>query len=277
MTHTTDNNPPRWEEAKDRLRAVIQSGRWGILTDVDGTISSIVDVPDEAQVSPRIKQLLAELHEYAAVVAAVSGRAAADIQQRVGVPGLIYIGNHGFERWSDGALRPIKAVDRYLPALASARRAVEALAPKGMWVEDKGATLSVHYRQTADPAAVAREVAPYLEQISRDNGLKLFRGRMIFELRPPIECHKGTAAAQLVEEFELDGSLFMGDDVTDVDAMTTLRSLAKEGRVTALNVGVQSDDMPSEVAEAADCLADGVAGVEALLLWFLNEARASLT
>lgn len=269
--------PPEWRKEKEKLKQVIRAGRWGVLTDVDGTISRIVDVPDAAEVSPAIKRLLGELSQHAVVVAAVSGRAATDIRQRVGVPGLIYIGNHGFERWVDGELRPAAAIESHLPALARAKAAVAADAPEGMWVEDKGATLSIHYRQTADPAAVEQQYRPRLQELANQTNLKLFSGRMVFELRPPVKCDKGTAVAGLIDEFNLDGAIFLGDDVTDVDAMKTLRRVREQRGLATVAVGVYSDDMPSEVRLAADCLASGVDGVEALLAWLLKEVRASLT
>ncbi len=257
------------------LTQVVRQPRFGVFTDVDGTISPIVDRPDDATITPRNKALLAELSDHIALVAAVSGRSATDIRQRINLSNIVYIGNHGFERWEDGELQPMVDIDQFLPALQGARQAIERHSPSGMWVEDKGPTLSVHYRQTADPAKTKERFNPILQDIAANHGLNLFQGRMIFELRPPVETNKGTALAQLVDEFHLNGVLFLGDDVTDVDALNMLHTLRRHHPLLAVGVGVFSDDMPSEVAEAADCLADGVDGVEALLDWLVKEVKAS--
>lgn len=257
------------------LTQVVRQPRFGVISDVDGTISPIVDQPDEATITPRNKALLAELSEHIALVAAVSGRSATDIRQRINLSNVVYIGNHGFERWDDGEIQPMVNIDQFLPALQEARQAIESQSPSGMWVEDKGPTLSVHYRQTANPTETKECFKPILHEIAAEHELNLFEGRMIFELRPPVKCNKGTALAQLVDEFHLNGVLFMGDDVTDVDALNTLHTLRRHHPLLAVGVGVFSDDMPSEVAEAADCLADGVTGVEALLAWLVNEVKAS--
>ena len=91
-----------WENAKEEFLKAINTPRLGLITDVDGTISPIVDVPDEARVTPRNLKLLAELEIQLPLVAVVSGRSAEDVAQRVGLPGLVYIGNHGMERFQDG-------------------------------------------------------------------------------------------------------------------------------------------------------------------------------
>ena len=91
-----------WEKSKSEFLKAINKPRFGLITDVDGTISPIVDVPDEARVTPRNLELLAELEAHLTLTAVVSGRSAEDVYNRVGLPGLVYIGNHGMEQWQDG-------------------------------------------------------------------------------------------------------------------------------------------------------------------------------
>ena len=83
----------RSEDIKDKLRKAIDKPRFGLITDVDGTISSIVDVPDAARVTSANTRLLSQLRENLTLVAIVSGRSADDVAQRVGIPGLVYVGN----------------------------------------------------------------------------------------------------------------------------------------------------------------------------------------
>ena len=101
--------------------------------------------------------------------------------------------------------------------------------PEGMWIEDKKATLSVHYRQTQDPDQVAEAQRPRVKAIAEEHDLKFFEGRRIFEVRPPIEINKGTAFKAVIEEYNLDAAMYIGDDVTDVDALRVAQHLRGSG------------------------------------------------
>jgi trehalose 6-phosphate phosphatase len=248
-----------WRKAvNEELARLVNGPRFGLITDVDGTISRLVDEPDAATIVSRSREALARLQAQLPLVAVVSGRAAADVAERVGLPGLVYVGNHGLERWENGRLSPLVDITPYHPALDRAKTAVEQIAPEGMWVEDKQATLSVHYRLTADPAAVYEQYKPHIVQIAESEGLRFFEGRLIFELRPPVEAHKGTAFTALVEEYELDTAVFLGDDVTDVDAMEAAHKLRENGRCYTLTIGVRAAHTPASVLAHSDFLAHGV-------------------
>lgn len=264
--------------AGDALDTLLRQPRIGLVTDVDGTISPIVADPDAAQVTPRARELLAALRPRLALVAAVSGRAAADVQARVGVPGLVTVGNHGLEVWAEGASRPAPEAACFRPALEAARAALDAALLPGMQVEDKTVTLSVHYRQTADPDATEAAFLPVAQTVADANGLRLHRGKMVFELRPPLQIDKGTAFRRLVEEYALSGAVYLGDDSTDADALRAARALRASGACYALAVGVESDDeTPVSVREASDILVPGVPGVEDFLARLLNAVSASST
>lgn len=259
------------------LKPVAEQPRAGLITDMDGTISHIVDQPDQAQITARSRELLKALHPCLALVAIVSGRAAEDIRHRVGLPELVYVGNHGLERWIDDAVSLTPEAAPFRPRLEAATASLNARKIPGMVVEDKGATLSVHYRQVSDPNETAIQFHPIIQEIADSQGLRLFQGRMVFELRPPIEVDKGTAFRNLVEEFQLDAAIYIGDDTTDVDALHAARQLRESGVCHAVGIGVQSPDMPEVVGEAADVMTSGVSDVEALFSWLLKSRKASST
>ncbi len=257
-----------WTSAKDTLLApLLDADRLGLVTDVDGTVSHIVSQPDAATVTPRNRDLLRQLHEQLALVAVVSGRAAGDVNRMVDVPGLHYVGNHGLEWLADGQVQIAPQAASYRPALEAAAKAIEPHIVPGMIVEDKGATLSVHFRQTASPAAMEGTLTPVLRQIAGANNLKLFAGRMIFELRPPVAINKGTAFRELVTRHNLDAAIYIGDDTTDVDALRAARDLRDAGTCYALAVGVVGDETPQPVRDAADVLVSGVDDVEQFFAW----------
>lgn len=267
-----------WQAAiNSHLCPFITHQRAGLITDVDGTISPIVPHPDDAVVSERSKALLTALGKYLNLTGVISGRAAADIHERVGVPGLVYVGNHGLERWVDGQVQPDPSVDAYLPAIQTAKQEIERHLHPRMWIEDKVATLSVHYRQADNPDRIARDLAPQMQQIAAAHGLRFFEGRRIFEIRPPIAINKGTAFRHLIQEYALDAAIYIGDDVTDADALQAARDLRSSGSCYALGVGVESEATPSVVSETSDLSASGISGVEALLAWLLSAFKESST
>jgi trehalose 6-phosphate phosphatase len=265
-----------WQNAvTNELDVLIGKSRLGLITDVDGTISPIVDTPEEAQVTPRNRELLAALAGSLQLVAVVSGRAAADVQSRVDVPNVVYVGNHGLERWQDGKIIVPAGVSQYRPAVKEALAEIQAEIVPGMMVEDKDATLSIHYRNTPDPDAAATTFRPLINTIGAKHGLRIFEGRMIFEVRPPIEINKGTAVRDLINEFALDAAVYLGDDVTDVDAFKVARQLREDGICYALALGVDSEETPGSVRDFADLLASEISGVESFLSWLLKARSAS--
>jgi trehalose 6-phosphate phosphatase len=260
------------------LTELIRYSRLGLITDVDGTISHLVDQPDAARITPRSRELLAALRDRITLVAALSGRSARDVQTIVDLPGIQLIGNHGMEWWHDGRIEIAPAAAEYRPALEVAIEAVRAQHVPGVFVEDKGVTLAFHYRRAADPTAAAEWLAGLLAEIAEAHHLKLSQGNMIFELRPPVEINKGSAFRQLIESYHLDAAVYLGDDTTDLDALRMARQLRDSGACWAVGLGVASEHVPPAMPATADLMLSGVQEVETFLGWLLsNAARASST
>ncbi len=266
-----------WKNAKGQLLEAINKPRLGLIIDVDGTISPIVDVPDEARITPRNLDLLAKLEAQLPLVAVVSGRSVTDVAQRVGLPKLIYIGNHGMEKWKDGKVIVSPTAAAYRGNLSAATTEIRQILAKGMRFEDKGATLSIHYRQTGNPEDAAEKLKPSLQNIVEKHGLRLTQGRMVFEFRPPVEIDKGTAFDELVKSHQLDSAFYLGDDITDVTVFSTVRYLRESGRCLAYGLGVESQGTPQAVLTEADYLVQEVAGVESFLAWLLKACITSST
>ncbi len=248
------------------LGAVLRQRPCGLLTDIDGTISPIAATPDAAFVTSGARQRLERLAQHLDLVAAVSGRAAADAARMVGLPQLIYIGNHGMEVWQHGVARPLPVAEPFATAIATVLHDAQAQIdlPGVVW-ENKGVTASVHYRQTANPQAARSQIDAVLDHLASEHGLRLTEGQMVWEIRPPLGIDKGAAVRGLVREHGLQGAFFLGDDRTDADAFVALRELRDAGVCTTLAIGVIGPDTPPIVRDTADVLVDGVAGVEHIL------------
>jgi trehalose 6-phosphate phosphatase len=266
-----------WENAKSELLKAVDRQRLGLITDVDGTLSPIVDVPDEARVTPRNLELLAALGAQLTLTAVVSGRSAEDVYQRVGLPGLVYIGNHGMEWWENGKVIVSPTATAYRDNLLAATPEIKQKLVAGMRFEDKGATVSVHYRQTSHPEEVAKELTPVMRSIAQKHGLHLTQGRMVFEFRPPVEIDKGTAFEELVKAHQLQAAFYLGDDTTDVAVFLTARRLRETGQCLVYGLGVASQGTPQAVLTGADYLIQEVAGVESFLDWLSKARMASST
>lgn len=267
----------RWQDAPpELLRPLLAATRLGVITDIDGTISPLAVEPGDARVTPRNRALLAALSERLTLVAAVSGRAAADAYRMVGIPGLTVFGNHGLEQWVDGQAKATTTqAAAFRPALSRALAHIRQLEVDDLTILDKTITAAVHFRGAVDPAAVAAAYGPVVERIAAQYGLVYFQGRMVFELRPPLAINKGTALRQLVQDHQLDAAIYLGDDTTDVDALRMARRLRRDGACHAIALGVVARDTPDAVCQAADWLLAGVSDVEAFLAWLLASRRLS--
>lgn len=251
----------------EALRADPQ--RTALLTDVDGTLAPIAERPEQAAVPARASELLASLGERYGLVACISGRQAVEARRLVGVDGIAYAGNHGFE-----LLLPGEDVPRLDPALdGREREAAEFLATldgnglesAGLRREDKGPIQALHWRGADDENgadARAHEIAAAAGRA----GLEPRWGRKVLELRPVGGGGKDAAVAGLLAGGEVVNAVYAGDDRTDLDACRRLRELRDEGQLqTAVCVGVLSPEAPAELAEESDLIVDGPQGWLAFL------------
>jgi trehalose 6-phosphate phosphatase len=235
-------------EAADLLAPLAREpGRSAIVLDVDGTLAPIVARPELAEVPEATRAELRRLVARYLLVGCVSGRVGGDAERLVGVPGITIVGNHGLE------LDP--RAQAYAAQMA-AFRDVTALP-----VEDKGLSLSYHYREAPDEAAALAGLEGIAER-ARAEGLDARWGRKVLEIRPPVEADKGTAVRILLERAGASLGLYAGDDTTDLDAFA---GLVAAGLDHAVRVAVASDEGPSELAAAADLVVPGPAALADLL------------
>jgi trehalose 6-phosphate phosphatase len=250
----------------ERLLAPLREdpGRSAVLTDVDGTIAPIVTNPADAAVAESTRQLLRALAERYALVGCLSGRSALDARRIVGLDELAYSGNHGFELLlpGDEEVRPDPSLDGHE---GDATAFVEGLDRSelervGIRTEDKGAIVGLHWRGSENEGA-AESLAQEIASEAEWRGLVPHRGRMVLEIRPNVAINKGIAVAALLASRPIEAALYGGDDRTDVDAFTALRTLREDGQLRATAcIAVASDESPPEVSAQADITVDGPEG-----------------
>jgi len=261
-----------WAQHLGRLQSVFERPRLGLVSDFDGTLSAFAPQPNEAVILPENANLLDRLAERVTVVALVSGRRVQDLRERFARPYLVYYGNHGLEHWHEDGPILVEAADAWTERVQSVLTVARALQLAGVIVEDKGVTASIHYRLASDPAATKARLQAQLLPLCDQYGLRLSEGPCIWEIRPPIQVDKGTIVRAIVEDYRLNGVIFLGDDVTDYAAMRALRQLSgdAEGGFRALSIGVIHPGTSPELFAVCDLTANGVHDVTHFLRWLLD-------
>jgi trehalose 6-phosphate phosphatase len=230
-------------DALARLRA--EPERAAILLDVDGTLAPIVARPEDAAVPDDTRAVLRSLVDRYGLVGAITGRPSEEAARLVDVPGIEVAGKHGLE------LEEIDEVwhERML-----------SLAPAVPYrFEDKGVSVSFHYREAEDEQAARAELETVAAQ-AEALGLKARFGRKVLELLPPVDAHKGTAVLRMLELAGLSRALYAGDDTTDLDGFAAL-----DGLELGVRVAVDSPEAPPELSARADVVVDSPAGLVELL------------
>ena len=241
------------------------------MTDVDGTISETTPEPDMACVSPACRHYLGILTHRLALVAAISGRRAATVKNMVNIDGMIYVGNHGMESWVNDHTEMVESLTDY-PEIIKAviRELTLRLKLKGITIEDKGITASIHYRQCPDTELAERTILSELKAIAQAGKLRTSRNKKTVELLPPLDFNKGTAVTELIRKYHLGAAVYMGDDVTDIDAFEAIHREAATPHFQGLAIGVTSKEMPARLIETADFTLSGVTDVARFLKWLCD-------
>jgi trehalose 6-phosphate phosphatase len=243
--------------------------------DFDGTLSAIVADPEAAGPVPGAADALGRLAARARRVTVVSGRPVAFLAGQLGgVPGLAFFGLYGLEYSLDGGATvatlpeaaPYEAVTR--DVVAEARQAFPQLL-----VEDKRLSCSVHYR--SDPAREG-EVVAWAELQAEKRGLRLQLGRLVAELKPPVETDKGSVVLRTAPDAA--GAWFFGDDLGDLPAFGALDRLAAERPgFAAVRVAVANAEGPGAVlSREADLVIARPEEVPAMLAAVLGTGRETL-
>jgi trehalose 6-phosphate phosphatase len=210
-------------EVRSRLRQAD-----GLLfgTDFDGTLSPIEENPEAPEPTAENLRSLRTLQDHPQVrPAVISGRGLADLQERVGIEGVDYIGNHGLELGIDGQRETHPDAAAAEPAIeeicgALGRRLDEI---EGTVVENKGVTATIHYRMVDRNAVetVQEHVFEAVEELG-DEEVEIHDGKESLELRPAADWDKGSAIAQLQEHVDGWQPVYIGDDTTDEAAFEAI-------------------------------------------------------
>lgn len=206
-----------------------------LFLDYDGTLAPIVERPEKAVIPEKTLQLLGEISGMPnRRVAIVSGRSLGDVMGRVGLKKITYVGNHGFEMSGSGARLRKTVSAEYEKTLVRLKSVLKKRLSsiKGAFLEDKGLSVTVHYRQVAkkDISVVKAVLRDALDVPGIRDAVRVRNAKMAVEIRPPVEWDKGMAVIWLLskQKAKLAGEkhgiipIYAGDDATDEDAFRAL-------------------------------------------------------
>ncbi len=256
ISHATAR--PHWRDEIDAILTKLKCHpQILIASDFDGTLSPIVERPEEAQLAEANRDALDELGRLHPRVrlAFLSGRSLNDLIGRVGTRReAVFAGNHGLEISGGG-------LDWTHPSAAASRPHLDQLLTDfdtrfvgipGIELEDKGLSVTLHHRRMfPEWIPLLNEV---LDSLSLPAELRRHEGKMVFEFRPAVDWNKGLAIRRIAAHLKIphEAVIFVGDDVTDEDAFRELGPSA-----TTVHVG--SASTPSLAALNAES-PDDVAG-----------------
>lgn len=221
--------PPSALEKFTEIEEKIENKKIIIFSDYDGTLTPIVERPELALISDEMRRVLVQLHQVCPIII-MSGRQVADLQKRIDIKELFYIGNHGFEMVGPKPITVNFAQDSaYFKELNKAYEELKSLLASidDCLIEHKKFTLSVHYR------LVKHDKISYVEEkvnevISQHPNLSKHYGKKVFEIRPKIDWNKGKAVSYMLQQLNFDQAdifpIYLGDDISDEDAFVELKN-----------------------------------------------------
>ena len=219
-----------WETIKPELEGACLY----LFLDFDGTLAPIEKYPENVSLDRSMRDVLKKLASKEDItVSIVSGRKLRDIKKLVGIKGITYAGNHGFETEGPNLRYKAPVAARTKKIIASLIKDLKKqLRPfEGVIVEDKSLTASVHYRM-AEKGQISR-----IERIFREiagpfkakGEIRITSGKKVWEVRPPVKWDKGKVVLSLLGKGKLGTAkkiipVYIGDDVTDEDAFLALKN-----------------------------------------------------
>jgi trehalose 6-phosphate phosphatase len=217
-----------WEDWPGIRRRIQGAQNLILFLDYDGTLAPIAATPDLAFCPPEAQTAIMRLRDLPKVSPVIiSGRSLEDIREKVGVPNIIYVGNHGLEIGNPAGTHKKKLSagrqKEYVEIGEALKASLEGI--PGILFEDKGPILTIHFRN-APP-----EYLPRIHQVL-DEALaqwqerwKIAYGKMVFEIRPKVDFDKGKAVKEILRTSPTGGALpiYLGDDQTDQGAFREIK------------------------------------------------------
>ena len=139
----------------------------------------------------------------------------------------------------------------------------------GLIIERKGVTATIHLRGVEQPQEAEDAVYTVVADAASADGLRVTRGKMVVELRPPLEIDKGVSIESFIRTRGLRGALYLGDDQTDIDAFQNAAATDRGWCLPGVAVAVLHSEAPAHLAAEADMSLPSAEAVPGFLRWLL--------
>ena len=208
-----------WDRIAGRFQS---SSSVALFLDFDGTLAQLEPRPEDVWLDAATRRALLRLTRSPRFrVWIVTGRRRADVCARIRVPGLRYLGLHG---WEGRAAPPILEDSRDAIACVKSWLSSLLLRVPGVWLEDKGLTLAVHYQSVTEEGV--RQARKFVQGVLEPfaDKLQLIRGKKVWELAPREIGDKGLAvSSELTATDSHAMPVYIGDDRMDEPAFAALQ------------------------------------------------------
>lgn len=222
--------------------------------DFDGTLAPVADDPTAVQPAPKVLTALDALAGTVQRVAIVSARPVDFLRAHFAALHEVDLyGLYGLEHChANGETVTEPAALPWVPTMAELADHARAELPAAILVEYKRLSVALHYR-------TAPQLGPTVEEWGRTQadrlGLRVQIGRMVLELKPPVDQDKGMVIGQAVRSARC--AWYFGDDVSDIKAFDALRRHQQaDPDFFGVCVAVANPETGHEVASAADLTID---------------------
>jgi trehalose 6-phosphate phosphatase len=245
-----------------------------IITDIDGTISEIGSIPKNASITPSMRSILQRLSNKFKSVGVLTGRDINDALNIIKLKKIVYMGNHGLQKFKNGKIVEDPRVIPYIPVIKDIKNNLQQELDicNGFSFDYKKLSLTVHYNSCTSKDKAREKILDTISAMNINNLIKIVEGRGLIEIRPPVGHDKGTIIQEFVFENHINKIMYLGDDVNDISAFNKLKELRTQKMIQCVNILVNSDETPNYVKETADFYVKNVGETQKLLSW-LGEGK----
>ena len=192
-----------------------------VATDYDGTLSPIVDNPDDAK---PVRESIIALRALATLsgthCAVISGRSLSDLANLSSLDGqIMLVGSHGSE-FDQDFVRTLTDEQVLLRQRILDEMHRIAAEDKRFHIETKPASIAFHYRNVADEKA-EKAVNELLAGAATWDDVRVKSGKKVIELAV-VHTSKGDCIDALRHRVGATAVVYFGDDITDEDAFVRL-------------------------------------------------------